>query len=336
MKVNSFEKNNISFDGFYNSKGLKTILKFAENNGALFASATALTLSAVRPAIIMATPNTDKENKKTAFAKAISSAIIEACLTLIISIPIVKSVGAINKNPKKFLSQETIKNLQGSSESLKNSKAYTLATQMFKLGTGIIVAVPKSIATLLLLPFFNKSSAKLKENNSVESDCKNLYNPTFKGRRDLLTDMIAKSINNKSVQDFAGKFKDSNFPLNINVIKDIIATSTFAIGVSKSEKIKSERQGPLIYNTILSTVLSIILTYIADKATDKTAKNFEQKIIEANKNDIELKKYLDGLKIAKPILTMGILYYAFIPLISTFMAERINKKHPICKDKSMI
>ena len=63
MKVNSNNKRDISFNGFWNSKGVKKGLQFASENGALFAATTTLALSAgVRPLAIMVTPKTKKEN----------------------------------------------------------------------------------------------------------------------------------------------------------------------------------------------------------------------------------------------------------------------------------
>ena len=153
MKVNSIDKNSVSFNGFYNSKTLKSILRFAEKNGALFTSATALILSAaVRPAAIMSTPYTDRENKKLACAKAIMSTILDFVITLAISVPVVKAVGNINKNPQRYLKKETIENLKNGSAELQDSKAYTLATQMFKLGTGIAIAAPKALLNLAGIP----------------------------------------------------------------------------------------------------------------------------------------------------------------------------------------
>ena len=52
----------------YTNKLLKKGLEFAANNGSLFAAGTSLVLSSVaRPAVILATPHTDKKNKKYAF-----------------------------------------------------------------------------------------------------------------------------------------------------------------------------------------------------------------------------------------------------------------------------
>ena len=323
MKVNSIDKNSISFNGFYNSKGLKKVLSFAENNGALFTSATALVLSATaRPLSIMSTPKTDKENKKLACAKAITSTILDFLITLAISVPIAKSVGKINKNPQKYLKKETIDNLKNGANELQNSKAYTLANQMFKLGIGIAIAAPKAILNLLGMPyildfFFKNNDKMISDSNNGEI--------SFKGKGiDKLSSWIGKTIDNKSVQEFSKKNAESNFPMHINAIKDALTTGVFVAGLSRSKKIKDERKNPLIYNSIIGTGLSIVSGYILDSATNKPAERFIENLKNANKNDPNLKKYIDGFKIAKPVIILGTMYYVVIPIISTFLGERVN------------
>lgn len=327
MKVNSIKKNSVSFNGFYNSKALKNFLSFAENNGALFASATALVLSStLRPTSIMATPNTDKENKKIACAKAITSTILEFAITLAISIPIVKAVGNINKNPQKYLKKETIENLKNGAENLKDSKAYTLANQIFKLGIGIAIAAPKAILNLVGMPYIlnNVFKRTQKEQNANEKSS----DPVFKGKGiESLSSLIGRIIDNKSVQEFSKKQADSNFPMHINAIKDALATGVFVAGVNKSNKIEDNRKKPLIYNSLTGTTLSIISGYILDNITQKPAEKFIEKLKNANKPDPNLNKYIDGFKIAKPVLILGLMYYGIIPAISTFLGERLGRKH---------
>ena len=324
MKVNCINKNSISFNGFYNSKGLKKILSFAENNGALFTASTALILSATaRPLSIMATPKTDKENKKIACAKAITSTILDFVITFAISLPIVKAVGNINKNPQKYLKKETIENLNGVN-GLDDSKAYTLANQMFKLGVGIAIAAPKAILNLLGMPYILNLFSK-KEDSKFKSSENNQLN--FKGKGiEKLSKWIGKTIDNKSVQEFSKKNADSNFPMHINAIKDALTTGVFVAGLNKSKRIDAERKKPLIYNSLIGTGLSIISGYLLDAATEKSAEKFIEKLKSANKNDPNLKKYVDGFKIAKPVIILGTMYYAVIPLISTFLGERVSNK----------
>lgn len=331
MKVNSIDKNSISFNGFYNSKGLKKLLSFAENNGALFTTATALTLSAVaRPASIMAAPKTDRENKKIACAKAITSTILDFGITFAISLPVVKAVGNINKNPQKYLKKETIKNLANSADGaneLKNSKAYTLANQMFKLGIGIAIAAPKAILNLIGMPYILDLFSKQEDLKLVTPETSENNQVSFKGKGiEKLSKWIGKTIDNKSVQEFSKKNADSNFPMHINAIKDALATGVFVAGLNNSKKIDEERKKPLIYNSLIGTCLSIVSGYLLDTATKRPAERFIEKLRAANKSDPNLKKYIDGFKIAKPVVILGIMYYAVIPAISTFFGERIDEK----------
>lgn len=324
MKVNSIEKISISFNGFYDNGALKKGLSFAEKNGALFASTTALVLSAIlRPPAILATPKTDKENKKIACAKAVTSTIIDFGITFLISLPLVKAVGKINKNPEKYLKKDTINNLKDDAETLTDSKAYTLANQLFKLGIGIAIAAPKAILNVMGMPYISSKLFKEQSEYNFDTEYKNL---TFKGKeKNGFAALIGKIMDKKSVQEFSKKNADSNFPMHINAIKDALTTAVFIGGVSESKKIKEERKKPLIYNSAIATSLSIASGYLLDYLTQKPAEKFIKNLTEANKNDPNLKKYIDGFKIAKPVLILGIMYYGIIPMISTFFGERIDK-----------
>lgn len=324
MKVNSIDKNSVSFNGFYNSNTLKKILSFAENNGALFTSSTALILSAtLRPLSIMATPKTDAENKKIACSKAITSTLLDFIITFAISAPIARAVKNINKNPQKYLKKETIENLSSDVQNLKDSKAYAFAGHLFKLGIGIAIAAPKAILNLVGMPYISNIIFKTDDINQTS-----LENINFKGKKnDKLASLIGKIIDKKSVQKFSKKNAESNFPMHINAIKDALTTGVFVAGVSKSNKIKDDRKSPLINNSLIGTFLSIISGYIIDSATKKPAEKFTKNLTEANKSNPDLKKYINGFKIAKPVIILGTMYYAVIPLISTFFGERIKKQH---------
>lgn len=323
MKVNCIDKNSVSFNGFYNSKSLKSFLSFAENNGALFASAIALVLSATaRPVSIMLTPKTDTENKKIACAKAVTSTILDFVITLAVSAPIVKAIGNINKNPEKYLKKETIENLKNGADNLGGSKVYTLANQMFKLGIGLAIAAPKALLNLAGMPY----TANLLFNEPKKTKVEKNEDLTFKGKGiDKLSSIIGKTIDTKFVQDFSKNNAESNFPMHINAAKDILTTGVFALGLNKSKKVDEERKKPLIFNSLIGTGLSVAAGYLLDSALNKPAEKFIRKLKEANLNDPNLKKYIDGFWIAKPVLILGITYYAIIPMISTFLGERIGK-----------
>ena len=89
----------------------------------------------------------------------------------------------------------------------------------------------------------------------------------------------------------------------------------------KSEKIEETRKKALIYNAGISTALSIISGYIFDRLLDKPAEKFIENFKKANRGMPNLEKQVEGIKIAKPILIVGGIYYMIIPFISTFLAD---------------
>ena len=301
----------------YTSKIVKKGLEFAADNSALFAAGTTLVLSAaIRPLSILATPKTDEENKKIACAKSISSSAIGYFLMLAVSRPFARSIKAINQNPQRYLKKETIKNLKDGSKTLANSKAYMLATQMFKLGLGLVIAAPKAVITALGVPVAMKlfrQDEPQKQNGQL----------TFTGKERTLSKGISKILDNQKYQEFAKRFKDSNFPMHIIAGTDALATAAFVSQTKKSSKISDERKKPLIHNAIISTGLSIGASYFVDKLLNKPTEKFIQKFKEVNKGSPKLSKYVEGIRIAKPILIMGGIYYTIIPVISTFLADRM-------------
>ncbi len=319
MKVNS--QRDISFKSFYRNKTLKKGLEFAADNGALFAATTTLAFSAVvRPAAIWLAPHTDKENKKLACAKSLSSSVAGFLLTLVLSLPLAKSIKKIDKNPQKFLKPETINNFKTGCEKLEESKSYEIATQMFKLGVGLVVAAPKAILTCAGMPFIMQKlfhKPKIRKHKEEESG-----NLTFKAKgKDKLARDIGKILDNKSVQKFSEKYKNSNFPMHIIAGTDIINTAAFIDTIERSEQIEENRKKALIYNSGISTLLSIISGYIFDKLLDKPAEKFIENFKKANAGMPKLEKQIEGFKIAKPILIIGGIYYMIIPFISTFLAD---------------
>ncbi len=292
----------------YNSKILKKGLEFAADNGALFTATASLALSTIaRPAAIVAAPKTDKENKKLAFAKSLASTFVGYAMMFALSKPLAKKMKNINKN----LTKESVENLKDGADKLEQSKAYILATQMFKLGLGMVAAVPKAILTAASVPVFM--------NQIFPEENKGL---SFKGKS---SDIITKTLNNKKYQEFAKKYKDTNFPMHIIAATDTLTTGTFIYQTKKSNKIKEERKDALCYNAGISTALSIASSYLADKFTDKPTDKFIKNFKQINKNDPKLDKYIEGIKIAKPILIIGGIYYILIPFISTFLADRAAK-----------
>lgn len=318
---------NLTGKNFYKNQLLHKGLEFAANKGYLFHAGASLALSTVaRPLSILAAPKTDKENKKLACAKSISSSAGGFLLMFAASMPLSRSIRKIDKNPMKYLKPETIKKLSTDNLPLVDSKAYQFATQIFKLGLGLIIAVPKSIMTCALIPpIMNKL---FKKDSSQQVQPKSTKNLSFKGgaKLDPLSKNIGKIIDNPKMIKFADKFKNSNYEMHIPALTDTLATGAFVYQTKKSKKIEEKRKNILNNNAVISTGLSLIAGYVLDKATQKPTEKFIKNFSEANKGNPKLGKYIEGIRIVKPALILGSIYYIAIPMISTFFAERISKK----------
>ena len=316
MKVNS----NITFQGLYTNKTFKTGLEFAAENGALFSAATIFGCSVgVRPLSIWMTPHVDKENKKVLCAKSIASSLAGYLMMFGISKPVANSIKKIDKNPQKYLSSKTIQNLKEKNETLQYSKTYTFATQMFKLGLGVVTAIPKALLTVAGLPVIMKKAFPHKQET-------NRQNINFKGKKDGLAKNIAKVINQDGMQKFSKKYKDSNFPMHIVALTDVLTTATFIHETNRSKKIEEKRKKTLAYNAAISTGLSILSGYIIDKLLDKPTEKFIQNFRKANKGLPNVEKQVEGIRIAKPILIMAGIYYTLIPFMSAFLSEKAEHK----------
>ena len=334
MKINTITNQNTtpSFKGLYNNKLLLKSLKFAANNGTLFNATVSLMLSSVaRPIAIMSTPKTDKENKKLACAKALSSTITGYLIMLCASLPVARAVKKIDKNPSKLLKQDTIKNLKGNAKTLALSKIYSFASQIFKLGTGLVIAYPKSVLTCALIPFVKVLFDKKNKPSQNEQKTKKSSVISFKGFYNNSAETLAKGIgkimDKKPFQTFAKKYCDTNYPQHITSLTDVLLTFAFVRQTKKSKNIEQKRKKPLIYNSLISTGLCIAGGYALNSATKKSTNKFIEKFKTVNKHLPEIEKYVEGIKIAKPALLLGIIYYIFIPVISTFLADRTDNIH---------
>lgn len=307
----------ISFNSVYTNKTLKKGLEFASSNGALFGASATVAFSTLRPLTIMCTPKTDKENRKIAAAKSITSSIINFLLMLGVSVPLAKSISKIDRNPDKFLDSGAITALKDKGKELTESKGYVFGTQLFKLGIASVVAVPKAIITASGMPYIvNAMSSKKDKNKEV----------SFKGITDKTASGVGNLLNKKTMQNFIDRFKNSNFPMHITAITDAIATFVFIHQAKMSKSIEQERKNALLYNAGISTGLSILGGYTIDKLLEKPTERFIDKYKEINKYDKNLSKQVQGIKNAKPFLILGIIYYVLIPLISTYLAEKADSR----------
>lgn len=333
MKADSVRYNNSSPSfkgGIYSSKSVKNVAEFASSNSALFCAATSFLMrSTVRPLAILSTPNTDKEDKKYAIAKSLTSGVVDVFLTALVASPFSKAIKNIENNPTDYLKPMTLKNLS-IDNNLVPSKKYQFVSQLFKLGLTCAIALPKSSVTSFLIPkivkVFNRNNDDKNDTNNKNKYDKNSSKISFKGKiEDKLSNTIANIINQKSIQRFAYKMQNTNYKQNMMFLSDIILTSAFVFKTKKNKDIEEKRKKPLILNSLLSTAFSIISTLTIDKLIDNKYQNFVQNFIKENKDSPKLAKYLEGLDIIKTTLIISSMYYIVIPIISTFLSGKISK-----------
>ena len=326
MKVNFSNK-------IYTSKVLKRGLEFAADKGALFAAGTSLVLSTVaRPIAIYATPKTDKENKKLACSKSIASSLVGFGVVLSATHPVSKGIEEINKSPDKYLKPKTIKTLKEAGKPLNTSKGYQFATQLFKLGIGTVAAIPKAVITCALIPPIMGLIFSQKKQSNVKNEAPMQQAVAPKGlsftsrNYTKLAKGMGRVIDSKPVQNITSKYKDSNYPMHITALTDVAATGTFIVQTKRNKKIEEERKTVLNKNAAISTGISLAAGYGLDKLLNKPTEKFIENFKKVNASSPKLDKYVEGIKIAKPALILGGIYYCAIPVVSTFLAERVGKK----------
>lgn len=341
MQVNKISRNSTNFTGVLTNKTvLKTLEKVSEH-GTSFSAGTALVMSlTTRPFAILTTPNVEKENKQYAVANSIGSGLIKFAMVEAIALPIENAVKKIDENPKKYLKKASIKSFQPSSRPLTSSKSYKLATQTLKLGAGFLSAIPKSILTIAFIPIIMDKLFDLKivphqktppKNTSSAAKDKNI--PFTGALSETIPKGIAKVLDWEVFRNFAAKHQnnDKNIAKHITAATDILLTSSFAFLTNKSSQIKEERKKALIYNNVISTGITLTGGYAVDRVIKKHTQTFIEKFSKLNKNDPKLHKYIEGINIVRPALIFAAIYYGFLPMISTYLAEKIDKQ--ITKNK---
>ncbi len=337
MKISAVKSVSPNFKNVWANKTLLKGLETVSNHGASFVAATSLVMAGgIRPLSIALTPNIKKENKQHAIAHSVTSALTKFAIVEAIALPVENAVKKIDKNPEKYLKNNTI-------NTFKNSEGYNFATQIIKQGTGLISAIPKAVITVALIPvvmgifFGNKQKKKENETFNIYNQPSEIFEkfnnngntPSFKG---ILTETTAKGIgkilNNNTVQQFASKHagQSTNIARNIAIATDILLSASFAHRTMKSKKIKEENKKPLVYNSLISTGISVAGGYTIDKAVQKGTKKFIDKFSEINKNDPNLNKYIQGINIIRPTLIFAGIYYGLLPVISTYIADKLPNK----------
>lgn len=337
MQVNNISRNNTNFTSLLTNKtALKALEKISEH-GTSFSAATALTMSlTVRPLAILSTPDVEKENKQYACANSIGSGLIKFGIVETVALPIEYAVKKIDANPQKYLKKDTIKSFTPSAAVITDSKSYRLAAQTIKLGAGLLSAIPKSVFTIAFIPVIMDKLFNLKilptpkiPSKSLSEEKNQTGKIPFTGR---LAESIPKGIGKILDWDLFKNFairnenNDKNIAKHMSAATDILLTSSFALQTNKSRKIKEERKKALIYNNVISTAITLSCGYFIDSLIKNRTQKFIDKFSKLHKNDPKLPKYIEGLNIVRPAIIFAAIYYGILPVISTYTAEKIDKK----------
>lgn len=311
-------KNNPNFNGIYNNKILLSSLEnIAEHSASFCAGASFVGACVVRPLAISLTPQAQKENKKILSSESISSGLVKLLVALGVSIPIENAIKNINK--KDIIKKDN----------------FDFLSQVIKLSSNLISSIPKSIISVALIPiiydslsFFNKN--KNKQKKETESKINNISfseyqkNLSFKGKK--TTNFITSVINSNPAQEFANKYgkNKDNIARNMTVLTDMVLSLTSVIATKMSKKINEKDKKPLIINKTLSTLISIAAGCTIDKIVQSLGKNFVEKFKKENISNLKLEKYIEGINILRPTLIFALIYYAIIPIITTYACDKIS------------
>lgn len=322
MQVNSLSPNNPNFTGALNNKFLLKGLEKISEHGMTVGAGTSLVMSlGVRPLAIHATPDVEKENKQYAIANSVCSGIIKFGMVEALALPIENAVKKIDKNPRKYL--------KNNPKTFAESRSYKLGTQIMKLGTGLVTAIPKSMLTLALIPVIMDKIFNIRPNDKkteMPAEPPADKNLSFKGKSAIASG-IGKVLDNKSVRKLLKKYEnqDKDIAKHLSAGTDILLTSSFAWQTNKSDKIKENRKKALIYNNVIATGITLAGGYGVDRLAKEKSTKFVERFAKVNKGDPKLHKYIEGINIVRPALIFAAIYYGILPIFSTYMAEKIDK-----------
>lgn len=314
MRINQ-TKNNPNFNGVYNNKFLLSSLEsIADHSASFSAGAMFLGATVIRPLAINLTPKADKENKKNFSAESISSGIVKLLVALGISMPIENAVKKIDINQ------------------INNKENFEFLSQIVKLSSNLISAIPKSILGVALIPvvadLISPKKHKKEQKETLLNDISFSSfkkDVSFKGNK--LSKNISSIINSDVAQEFASKNlkNKNNIARNMTVLTDVALTSGSVLAVSASKKIKKEDKKPLIINKVLSSAISILMGCSIDKLAKKLGDGFIQNFKKANLNNKKINKYLQGMDVLRPTVVFALIYYALIPIFTTYISDKTSK-----------
>jgi len=333
MQVNRIANNLLT-----NKSVLKGLEKISEHGTSFAAGASLLMSLGVRTFSIYNTPDVKKENKFYAMANSVTSGLVKFGIVEAIALPIENAVSRIDKNSSKYLTETTLKNFS------PETRSYKFITQIIKLSTGLLTAIPKSMLTIALIPVvmnkvfhynpledLKKAAEKFPYKNEASkflTEPENVKEPAFTGNiGEKLSSGISKIINNKKVQKLAQKYEmeDEDIYKHITATTDVLLTSASVWQTNKSPSIKENCKRVLNYNNIINTAITILAGYFIDSKVKNTTGGLMEKFKEANKLNPKLPKYIEGINILRPTIIFAVIYYALLPIFSTYTSEKLDK-----------
>ena len=336
MQVNRIANNLLT-----NKTVLNGLEKISEHGTSFVAGASLLMSLGVRTVSIYNTPDVKKENRFYAMANSITSGLVKFGIIEAVALPIENAVNRIDKNSSKYLTEATLKNFS------PETRSYKFITQIIKLSTGFLTAIPKSILTIALIPVvmnkvfhynpledLKKAAEKFPyQSNSAKFLITQIPSPqnekpSFTGNiGDKLSKGIASIINNKKVQKLAQKYEleDEDIYKHITAMTDILLTSAAVWQTNRSDSIKENCKRVLNYNNIINTAITIIAGYWVDSRIKNRTDGFMEKFKELNKSNPKLPKYIEGINILRPAVIFALIYYTIVPIFSTYTSEKLDK-----------
>lgn len=141
---------------YENKNWLKTFLLSANKNSVVFSATFSLLLTCIlRPASIMTLPidKKSKDDQKYASAHSVASGIIGFCISWLVTKPLSDAVSKVLKDPFNRANDPAKPYIQKYGEYLENSlKANECGKQWVMRGADILMAVPKAMITIALIP----------------------------------------------------------------------------------------------------------------------------------------------------------------------------------------
>lgn len=141
----------------FKNKHFQSFLNLATKSQGVFSALFAVGLTCVlRPAAIMALPadKKNKDDKKYAAGHSIASGVIGYFMSLALLDPIAKAMDKVTKDPDSLI--KNIKSIADKSSYLKDKKAAEAASTYIKMLPEAILAAPRAVVTVALIPVILK------------------------------------------------------------------------------------------------------------------------------------------------------------------------------------